>query len=621
MSGTRSAGVLRAGSLRAIGDLAGARELLIREAQAGAGADVLSDLAALCLELGDLDTAALALERALAHPKPPVQAHVNAGILARRRRDEAAAERHFRAAIKRDPAHAAPRMHLATQLLELGRLDEAATTIALALQRSPNDPGLLSTLAWTRFQQKRFAESLDLYRRAERGGADITTPVSQLALAFAHVCDWQHRPELRRRLETAIARLGGPMDPAARRASGLVNSFAVITHADDPALQHAAAATVAAQIRARVGPAPRRPSRPRAADGRLHLAYLSADFHQHATAELLVGVLEHHDRSRFHVSGYSFGIEQDTPLRARTRAAFDRFVELGLEPPAASADRISADGVDILVDLKGYTDGARPEIAALRAAPVQVSWLGFPATVAGDWMDAVIADPHVLPLTEQPHWSERIVHLGGSYQCNDDRRVRPEPDRDRASHGLPAEGIVFACFNNSYKITPERFATWLELLASLPSSCLWLLENNPFAAANLRAAARAARIDPARLVFAPVMEQAPHLARHGCADIFLDTEPYGAHTTASNALWMGLPVVTRAGRCFASRVGASLLHAAGIPELIATDEAGYKAIALALAHDPAERARLGTLAARSALFDTETFTRDFERVLGALARQ
>jgi predicted O-linked N-acetylglucosamine transferase (SPINDLY family) len=603
-----------------MGDLAGAREVLIREAQAGANPDVLSDLAALCLELNDFDTASAVLERVLALPRPPVQAHVNAGILARRRRDEAAAERHFRAAIKRDPSHAATRVHLATQLLELGRLDEAATAIALTLKQRPNDPGALSMLGYVRFQQKRFGEALDAYRRAERGGADVTTPMSQLAMAFAHVCDWQHRAEMRRRLETAVARLANLADPAARRAAGTVDCFAVIAHADDPAFQRAATATVAAQIRARVGPAPRRPARAPAADGRLHIAYLSADFHQHATAELLVGVLEQHDRTRFHVSAYSYGIDQDTDLRARTRGAFDRFVELGLEPPAASADRIAADGVDILIDLKGYTDSARPEITALRAAPIQVSWLGFPATMGADWMDAVIADPHVLPMSEQPNWSERIVHLPGSYQCNDDQRVRPEPDRDRAAHGLPADGIVFACFNNNYKLTPERFATWLELLAAVPSSCLWLLEMNPFAASNLRATARVARIDPARLVFAPVLELAPHLARHGCADIFLDTEPYGAHTTASNALWMGLPVVTRPGRCFASRVGASLLHAAGVPELIATDEAAYKALALELARDRAERERLGTKAASSALFDTKAFTRGFEAALEDLAR-
>ena len=273
---------------------------------------------------------------------------------------------------------------------------------------------------------------------------------------------------------------------------------------------------------------------------------------------------------------------------------------------------IAADGID----LTGYCEGGRPEIPALRPAPVQATHLGYPGPLGAPWIDYVIADPVVLPAEAQPHWRERIVHLPHCYQPNDRARPSPPPDTDRAAHGLPEQGLVFACFNNPYKITPEIFATWMSLLRAVPESVLWLYEENALVAESLRGEARRHGLDPARLRFAPPADRIAHLARHGCADLFLDTSPYGAHTTGSDALWCGLPLVTLRGRGFASRVATSLSHAVGLPELSAGSLAEYEALALRLARDPAERARQRThqLAARETapLFDAPGFTRALE---------
>jgi predicted O-linked N-acetylglucosamine transferase (SPINDLY family) len=312
-------------------------------------------------------------------------------------------------------------------------------------------------------------------------------------------------------------------------------------------------------------------------------------------------------------------------MRARLMRAFDRFVDIRPLSHRAAAERIRDDAVDILIDLKGYTQHARPQIAAFRPAPVQVSYLGFPATMGAAFIDYVIVDDVVAPASAQPFFAEKLVHLPGCYQVNDRARAIAASAPARADCGLPRAGFVFCSFNNTYKITPDFFACWMRLLAAVPDSVLWLLEANDLVARNLRREAQARGIDPARLVFAPRAPLAEHLARHRNADLFLDTLPCNAHTTASDALWAGLPVVTCAGSTFAGRVAGSLLTAMGMSDLIAASPAEYERTALALARDPRKladlRARLSRARAASTVFDLPRTARHLEAAYARMWRR
>ncbi|HEY4124081.1 MAG TPA: tetratricopeptide repeat protein, partial [Rhizomicrobium sp.] len=303
-------------------------------------------------------------------------------------------------------------------------------------------------------------------------------------------------------------------------------------------------------------------------------------------------------------------------MRARVRNAFDRFIDVREKSDAEVALLIRQMEIDIVIDLKGYTKDHRAGIFAHRPAPIQASYLGYPGTMGAPYIDYIIADPVVIPDEHRSYYTEKIAYLPDSYQCNDSPRQMADHRFTREEAGLPEIGFVFCCFNNNYKITPKIFALWMRLLAKVPGSVLWLLEDNPDSVRNLRREAETQGVAPDRLVFAPRLNGAEHLARHRLADLFLDTEPYGAHTTASDALWAGLPVLTALGPTFASRVAASLLHAVGVPELIADSLDAYEAMALRLADDPgalgAIKAKLAQNRDTCPLFDTVRFTHHLE---------
>ena len=356
--------------------------------------------------------------------------------------------------------------------------------------------------------------------------------------------------------------------------------------------------------------------------GRLRIGYLSSDFHDHATAYLIAELIERHDRDRFEIHGYSYGADPGGAMRARLVSAFDRFTDIDALSHRAAAARIRADDIDILVDLKGHTHRARPKILAFRPAPVQVNYLGFPGTMGAPFIDYIVADDFIVPRDRQMLFAEKLAYLPDCYQPNDTRRdIAAAPGR--AACGLPAQGFVFCAFNNSFKITPTFFAIWMRLLQQVPGSVLWLLESNALVRRNLSAAAVAAGVDPDRLVFAPILPHGQHLARHRHADLFLDTLPCNAHTTASDALWAGLPVLTCVGETFAGRVAGSIVRAAGLSELVANSPRDYEALALALARDPARlagiRSRLGAGRANLPLFDMAKRTRDLEALYARMA--
>jgi predicted O-linked N-acetylglucosamine transferase (SPINDLY family) len=350
--------------------------------------------------------------------------------------------------------------------------------------------------------------------------------------------------------------------------------------------------------------------------GKIRIGYLSGEFRQQATSLLLVGVLEQHDREQFEVLAIDNGFDDGSATRRRINAAVDDVLDIAALPDPQAVAAIRAGGIDILVNLNGYFGDARTRVFARRAAPIQVNYLGFPGTLGASYMDYIIADRHVLPAEHRQFYSEKVAWLPDCYQANDRQRPIAERTFSRAECGLPAEGFVFCCFNNNYKITSASFGGWMRILNQVPGSVLWLLEDNAAAAANLRHEAVARGIDAERLVFAGRMPADEHLARHRCASLFLDTLPYNAHTTASDALWAGLPLLTCRGETFAGRVAASLLHNIGLPELVATSQADYERLAVELATQPA---RLAAIARKLAdnrlaapLFDTARFTGNVE---------
>lgn len=356
------------------------------------------------------------------------------------------------------------------------------------------------------------------------------------------------------------------------------------------------------------------------APGKIRLGYLSCDFHQHATALLMVEMLEAHDRSRFELHAYSYGADDGLGMRQRLHGPFDHFHDITALDDLQAARAIHADGINILIDLKGYTAGTRTALLTYRPAPLQVNFLGYPGTLGGSFCDYLISDRFITPVSAAADYSEALACLPHSYQPHG-RGVEVDPAPSRAAMGLPDTGLVLCCFNQAYKFTPAMFDIWCSLLDQAPGSVLWLLGNDQ-AEGNLRLEALQRGISPHRLVFAPDLPQGPHLARLQLADLVLDTLPYNAHTTASDALWAGVPVITCAGATFASRVAGSLLHAVGLPELVTHSLGDYAALAQALVQTPtrlqALRVKLAQQRLQAPLFDVAAYTLSLEALYTAM---
>ena len=556
--------------LLALGELRGAEAALRRECQAHPEfADAHNALGVALVNQSRSDEALGAFEAALRIDPEHVEANNNAGnvLAALGRRDEAVP--HFERALRKNPGLADGHLNLGLLLQSLGRHGEAMASFRRTVELAPQMNYALSSLVWCELLAYQWPPA----------GADIAALCKQV-----------------REDKVAAA------------------PFTLIAASDAPAEQLAAAERHVRELLAgKPQPLWRGPARRRQ---RITLAYVSADFHEHATAKLAARLFELHDRARFEVIGVSYGPDDGSPTRARLKKAFDRFVDVRPLDDAAAARQLHALQVDIAVDLKGHTPDARPGIFAHRPAPLQVSYLGYPGTMGAPFIDYVIGDRTVIPDGEERFFHEQVVRLPHSYQVNDATRPIAEAKLSRAQAGLPEGAFVFCAFNNSYKITPRFFDAWLRLLAGVPGSVLWLLDDNPTARRNLEASARDSSIDPARLVFAARMPHAEHLARHRLADLFLDNLPCNAHTTASDALWAGLPVLTCAGTTFAGRVAASLLEAVGMPELITPSLERYEALALELARNrgllAAHRERLARNRLTHPLFDTALFRRHIE---------
>ena len=490
----------------------------------------------------------------------------------------------------------------ANALAALGRLEDAVASYDHALTLKPGDPRTLSHRAITLLELKSYEEAARDF--AATLSADRAFPYARGNLVYSrlHCCEWQG---LEAEQTALIADLR-----AGKRVLTPIQATAIVSSVSDQ-LQCSRIWTAD-----QCPPAEPLWRGERYRHERIRLAYLSADFHSHATAALMAGVFEAHHKDHFEIIAISYGPDDASDMRARLKSAFERFVDAREMSDREIGLLLRTMEVDLTVDLKGYTQDSRPGILALRAAPVQAQYLGFPGTMGAGYVDYILADATAIPNEHVSQYSEKIVTLPDSYQCNDRaRRIAPVTP-SRANAGLPETGFVFCSFNNSFKIAPQVFDLWMRLLKQVEGSVLWLLEDNAAAARNLKREAERRGVAAARLVFAPRDNLDRHLARHRLAGLFLDTLPYGAHTTASDALWAGLPVLTCVGETFAGRVAASLLKAIGLPEMITHTLDDYEALALKLARDggalSAIAQKLRANRETFPLFDTVRITRHLE---------
>ncbi|CAN5524778.1 tetratricopeptide repeat protein [soil metagenome] len=635
-----------------------------------------NNLGAVLMELGETPVALAHFERAIALQPGAAQSHGNLGVAlsALKRHDEALAS--FDAALRLQPGFPEALNNRGNTLQELGRLDEALTCHDAALRIEPanaealnrrgsalrglgrleealqsyeaslasqsgysaalnNIGNLLSDMnrlpeAVAAFDQalrsqpgnaealfnrgnalrnlNQLDEALHSYERALALKPDMPYLFGNWLHARMQVCDW-------RGLDDHFAELGKRID-----AGQLANPF-ILLPTNLSAAQQLRCTQVYGATRYPVVALPASATTP-ARSARIRLGYFSADFHDHATAWLMAQLFELHDRTRFELVAFSFGPDVKGGMRSRLESSFDQFHTVRGKSDREVALLARKLGIDIAVDLKGYTQNARPGIFAFRPAPLQVSYLGYPGTMGAPFIDYIVADDTVLPESHRPFYSEKVAQLPGSYQVNDSTRKIAPTTQTRAQAGLPDRGFVYCCFNNNYKITPDLFDVWMRLLTQVEGSVLWLLLGNDRVAERLRSEASARGVDPSRLVFAARLPLPEHLARHRLADLFLDTTFCNAHTTASDALWAGLPVLTLKGQTFAARVAASLCEAAGLSETVVESLTSYEVLALGLTNDTARlagiKARLAQGRISCPLFDTRQFAAHLESAFATM---
>jgi protein O-GlcNAc transferase len=555
------------------------------------------------LALGDFKSAERVLEQEIKAYPDLINAYNALGValINQFRPQEALAV--FLEAVRLDPRSAESNNNAGNMLHELGRYEEAVVYLQRAIDVNPQLADTHHNLGIVFQCLKRHEEAIASLQKALGIAPQMTYTLSYLVWNELLTCRWEG---LGPRIDSLRTQLRD------RNIAAAPLPFIAVSQSPEEQL-------LCARLHVR-GKLPLRPTPlwqgTRYRHGRIRLAYLSADFCEHATAHLTAGLFELHDRSRFEIFGISYGVDDHSPMRNRLMRGFDRFADVRPQADADIARMVRDMEVDIAIDLKGHTTEARPGILAFRPAPIQVSYLGFPGTTGADFIDYLLADGFVLPEDQQRFYSEKVVYLPDCYQVNDARRSIPDRTPTRAAAGLPQNAFVFCCFNNNYKINPSMFDVWMRLLREIPESVLWLLEDNRAARQNLENEARARRIAPARLVFASRLPHPDHLARHRLADLFLDTLPYNAHTTASDALWAGLPLLTCAGSTFAGRVAGSLLLAIGLPELVTRSLQDYEVLAVKLAKDGRLlgelRAKLARNRSTAQLFDTDRFRRHIE---------
>ncbi len=554
-------------------------------------------------ELKQYTEAIGSFDRAIAIGPDNADAHFDRGLALQQSGHYQAAVAAYEKALDLDPRQVMACRNCGVVFYELNRHQEAVEWFDRAIAMAPDDADAHANRGAALIELKQYQNAVLSYDKAIALRPGYEFLHGRRLHAKMRICDWTNHAnevlELMRRVD-CNQRASPPFAVIALSASLPLQRKVAQSHAEKycPASQELGAVV-------RRSPA-----------AKIRIGYFSADFHDHATTCLIAELFERHDKSRFELVAFSFGPNRADDMRYRVSSAFDKFMDVCNRRDREIAQLARSAEVDIAVDLKGFTQDSRPGIFACRAAPLQVSYLGYPGTMGATYMDYLIADRWLVPKDTQHHYLEKIAYVPNSYQVNDGKRKIAEKCFSREELGLPPSGFVFCCFNNNYKITPETFDGWMRILRRVNGSVLWLLQDSSAAAHNLRREAQDRGVNPLRLVFAQRLPVQEHLARHRAADLFLDTLPYNAHTTASDALWAGLPVLTRPGEAFASRVAASLLAAVELPELITRTADDYEALAVELATDPARlnalRQKLDRNRLTTPLFDTALYTRHIE---------
>ena len=566
--------------------------------------DALFNLGLASVQQGDFERGKWCYERVLARAPKYTDAHDRLASMYLATGRYAQALEHLEQIVAAEPGNAIALGGVANALFQLGRLDEAEQT---ALRARAADPArvtpynVLGQIHTVRGEFDAAVASLDEgFQRTRSHGL-----LGSLMHLQHRMCDW---PKWQASWGLIARELDGEAD--------FGTPFGLLNENTTAAQQLAYSRTWAA---ARFGTPPSviAPAISAGEEGRLRVGYFSSDFKEHAASYLVAEVLELHDRERFEIFAYSYGPDDASPMRARIRSAVEHFVDVAWDSDDVIAERMRQDALDVLVDLKGYTIGHRLPVMARRPCAVQVTWLGYPATTGASFIDYMIADPFIVPSGSEANYSERVLRMPHCYQANDRKRPVGEP-RSRGEYGLPEDGFVFCCFNQAVKITPEVFERWMNLLRRVDGSVLWLAEDNRWASANLKDAARTRGVSADRVVFTPRMNYADHLARYRVADLSLDTFPYTSHTTASDGLWVGCPLVALCGETFTARVSASIVRSCQLEDLVTTSLDAYESLAFRLATDRAYlddvRARLATARDCAPLFDSTAFTRDLEKL-------
>ena len=560
------------------------------------------------------------------------------GVVEAQRAEYQKAITFFSASITALPENPVAYSNLGNVYVRLRQFDQALSAYEQAASLDPNDAETWSNAGIVFFELKRFEESIGLYDKAlaidpnyaealcNKGNAlnelkryEEAIICYEKALSINPNIDWAPGVWMHLKLKVSSwENLEGNVQVLlAKIAAGekVCNPFPLLAMSDDPMLHRQASAIFAHYqypANAALGPIPKHSK-----GEKIRIGYFSADFHNHATGYLLAELIELHDKKQFETIGISFGSSQSDEMHTRLEKSFDQFIDASAMSDIEIAQLSRKLKIDIAVDLKGFTQNCRTGIFTYRAAPLQVSYLGYPGTMAADYVDYLIADQIIIPPQSQAAYQEKIIYLPNSYQVNDRKRVISNTVFTKAELGLPEQGFVFCSFNNNFKILPPTFESWMRILKAVEGSVLWLFEDNATAANHLRQEAKSHGVNPGRLVFAKGMPLADHLARHQLADLFIDAFPCNAHTTASDALWAGLPVLTLMGNSFASRVAASLLNAIGLPELITVTPQAYEAMAIELVRNPeklhALKQKLASNRLTTPLFDTPQFTKDLEQ--------
>ena len=515
----------------------------------------------------------------------------------------------FRHSVKAKPTNLLALNNLGGTLQDVGDLKGAKEVFETALNINPNDPLLHYNSANLNQTIGHYSEALEGFKKAISLNPNYTAAISKMVHLKAHMCDFSVFDDLK----PLVATLGV--------TGASVSPFSMLFAEDNPENQKLRAVnwanenytTPEVMAKERGGYSDFSTGR------RLRVGYFTADLHDHATLFLMSGLFREHDRSRFEIFLYSYGSNKKSRLRDNTAQSIEHFFDISNSPDREVASLVEDHKLDIAIDLKGFTKNSRINLFAKRIAPVQISYLGFPGTLGTPFIDYIIADKTVIPNLHRSHYSEKIIFLPDSYQCNDNKRLISPHTTKRSDFFLPEDSFVFCCFNSNYKIGREEFKIWMHLLDEVDDSVLWLLQSNNHAIENLKKEASAANIDPDRLIFAKLLPHADHLERHRHADLFIDTFHYNAHTTASDAIWSGLPVVTKQGKQFSARVAASLLKATNLGDLVVETNAEYQALILNLANDRKKlneiRSKMVLDLSNKPLFDTKQFTLDFEKGL------